>query len=604
MYFSDLTLISIWILILLLLATYAVAACWLLKKKKKNRKPAETAADLTPVIEELLAQRHCQFSKKTEEDETTYDFNYQNGLFTIICKNNGTTASILFPNFLTSSTDTIELARYVCNTCNMQGWSHRATYTIYGDENRVGLSLITPLEITSPTFDYASLFYEKIEQCFSIARFAYQLFDKAKQSNGNRPFGDQEKEDAEKERDTFLLKEQEIMTQPDKLVFRSSVDKPLTLCTIFRQLYDLEHPEFIELKIVTHELKTLITETEIANYDISTTLVSPDAEGKPNFSARNATLILHYTPDKNSQADFPRELTISLQSENGTSGQLYMSATLSQKPEGPYANHAQLRTTGTTEYLHFIFAFDRTDPSEKMEQMSFNMSEIMEKMVADRPEPLTPEEEIIYHFRFPNFWENIYRGKNLYRQKRYYEALNELLPVYQYLNRQFQHLNKKQRQYFFDLCYSIGICYSELGLYEKAYIHLDRIFPLKQADYMKAYVNCLVNANDFRAYGIVENMISHTQQQIADAEEGTEENLTDFLNFLLRRKVSVLITLGSYDNAHKLLQAMLQEEINQDFAINELARLQKIIEENESHTDNKPDDETPETPEAPLPPEN
>ena len=117
MYFSDLTLISIWILILLLLATYAVAAYRLLKKKKKNRKPAETAADLTPVIEELLAQRHCQFSKKTEEDETTYDFNYQNGLFTIICKNNGTTASILFPNFLTSSTDTIELARYVCNTC-------------------------------------------------------------------------------------------------------------------------------------------------------------------------------------------------------------------------------------------------------------------------------------------------------------------------------------------------------------------------------------------------------------------------------------------------------------------------------------------------------
>ena len=49
---------------------------------------------------------------------------------------------------------------------------------------------------------------------------------------------------------------------------------------------------------------------------------------------------------------------------------------------------------------------------------------------------------------------------------------------------------------------------------------------------------------------------------------------------------------------------MLQEEINQDFAINELAHLQKIIEENESHTDNKPDDETPETPEAPLPPEN
>ena len=121
---------------------------------------------------------------------------------------------------------------------------------------------------------------------------------------------------------------------------------------------------------------------------------------------------------------------------------------------------------------------------------------------------------------------------------------------------------------------------------------------------MKAYVNCLVNANDFRAYGIVENMISHTQQQIADAEEGTEENLTDFLNFLLRRKVSVLITLGSYDNARKLLQAMLQEEINQDFAINELAHLQKIIEENESHTENKPDDETPETPEAPLPPEN
>lgn len=53
------------------------------------------------------------------------------------------------------------------------------------------------------------------------------------------------------------------------------------------------------------------------------------------------------------------------------------------------------------------------------------------------------------------------------------------------------------------------------------------------------------------------------------------EKVRSFVNFLRRRKAYLLINLGRYEEARTLLQILLQDPENSDFALNELAYIQK-----------------------------
>ena len=53
------------------------------------------------------------------------------------------------------------------------------------------------------------------------------------------------------------------------------------------------------------------------------------------------------------------------------------------------------------------------------------------------------------------------------------------------------------------------------------------------------------------------------------------------MSFLDRRKAFVLVDKHKYDDARALLNKMLDDPENMDFAINELAFIQKMEKENE-----------------------
>ena len=63
-----------------------------------------------------------------------------------------------------------------------------------------------------------------------------------------------------------------------------------------------------------------------------------------------------------------------------------------------------------------------------------------------------------------------------------------------------------------------------------------------------------------------------------DDEEGySDEQQSEkaFINFLRRRKAYILVEQKDYDNAEKLLKQMLDEPDSSDFALQELAYIQK-----------------------------
>ena len=90
------------------------------------------------------------------------------------------------------------------------------------------------------------------------------------------------------------------------------------------------------------------------------------------------------------------------------------------------------------------------------------------------------------------------------------------------------------------------------------------------------YVNCLVNSGDFRALQIIDNIYNGIKPDENDEEP--EPAIRDFLYFLLRRKAYVLVEKGRLNEAEEIFRPMLEQPENSDFALNELAYIQKLRE--------------------------
>ena len=62
-----------------------------------------------------------------------------------------------------------------------------------------------------------------------------------------------------------------------------------------------------------------------------------------------------------------------------------------------------------------------------------------------------------------------------------------------------------------------------------------------------------------------------------DEEDYPDEQQSEksFINFLKRRKAYLLVEMKEYDDAEKLLKKMLDEPDSSDFALQELAFIQK-----------------------------
>ena len=94
-----------------------------------------------------------------------------------------------------------------------------------------------------------------------------------------------------------------------------------------------------------------------------------------------------------------------------------------------------------------------------------------------------------------------------------------------------------------------------------------------------------MNQKDHRALATIDMLLRFLREISNNAtdendEEKTKTNLADdqldhISNFLLRRKAYMLVAMQRYDEAERLLKQMLDNPQNSDFALKELAYIQK-----------------------------
>jgi tetratricopeptide (TPR) repeat protein len=119
---------------------------------------------------------------------------------------------------------------------------------------------------------------------------------------------------------------------------------------------------------------------------------------------------------------------------------------------------------------------------------------------------------------------------------------------------------------FCEISFSIGYCYYEIRLFDKAYKYLE--FPYNfnsnNYNYFTEYVNCLERLKDIRVIKILNlRLIKKLNKKPEDADY-------NLWSFCMRHKAWCLIELERYDEAKKHLEIILQNDPDNEFAKGEL----------------------------------
>jgi tetratricopeptide (TPR) repeat protein len=136
-------------------------------------------------------------------------------------------------------------------------------------------------------------------------------------------------------------------------------------------------------------------------------------------------------------------------------------------------------------------------------------------------------------------------------------------------------LTDEEFQTLIECSFSIGYCYYELSLFDKSYKYLE--FSARNSKegykYQSEYINCLIALKDIRSLMIIDHNLEVLTNK---KEDDRTRNDYDFYMFLLRRKAYCMIELKQYDSAESILQKILENDPESEFAKQEIEYINQL----------------------------
>ena len=561
--------IVFWFLVFCFAGLYEAKKRGFFAKKKRGNTEAEDV-DIKKLINDVLRDINCTGTWGDVEKEESVSYQYQGGHFRIRLENNSPYVKLMYLFFFETSVENIELVRDVCNQCNINADMVHVVYTFYGEDNKIHLHSLASLQLDK---DHARQTLEQVmSEMFRWQNVFSRSFSEKINDMLQSEHHDYERECAETSRELFLLREQEIVHQDAGPDWRSSIDDGVCLNRFLSILFNLREVEPVRMEVVTEQgVETITDKDVILGYDMSTPLI---ADGK--FIHESAMLNLVFTTAM--RRDKERSVAIHLKKEKQGDQSLYyrisaMVIPLSIQPIIPFQSQETLLKS-----LSLLAAYDLNSLGQRLSEFRYMWKEINHKREQGNDDDLSEEERMLCDSMEPQLGYNIYYGMGRFREGRYYEALLYLVNTYNVFSPMMPKLNASQRDSYFNLCYYIGFCYCELKLFVEAHYYLEQTLPLHRITYTQEYVNCLVNGKDFRAMPFIDSLLLEIKESMGDDDDEKELQgaVKSFVSFLNRRKAYLYVEWKEFEKAEKMLKKMLDEPENMDFAIDELAFIQKV----------------------------
>lgn len=542
---------------------------WMRGKETIKMSQKENKAVVTKALKAL----NCTLEWGKDDADLIGKYDFQSGHFRIRIKEKDPYVQLSYLFFFETPIENIALVRTLCNQCNINAESLRMVYTINSEQSIVDVHLIAGLMVTE---NYATeMLRHTMSDIFAWQNAFVKHFGEAIKDNTQVALTDAETDNALFNRELYLLREQEMLHQMGQEDWRQNADQPMSIGRLLRTLLETDSVSPVRMTLKARDGVSEIDKEKSLDYDLADALI---AEGR--FVRNEATIGLDFYDAR--KPEHRRHLIIDIRQERGTDASLYYRLTVTLVPLSLGKTVTAVSAEHRPKVWSVLVAYDLSTPEHRLSEFRYMWKEALEKAKQNKEDELNDEQRLISECMDPKTGYNLYRGRMLFGQKRYLEALQHLENAFIVLHRQYHKMGPSAREKFFSACYFIGFCYSELRLYKQAYYYLEMTIPLRRVTYTEEYINILVNSHDFRAIDVINGLLTELEnaQAIDDDEDSPQEHMIGFINFLKRRKAYVYIDLERYDEAEKLLKKMLDEPENSDFAISELAYIRKLKDRN------------------------
>lgn len=538
--------------------------------RSKSKRPADPFSAFQgkkkteQVLVSILKELGCSYEETSEEEgKKVFTFNYQGTTFQVITISDSPFVEIIYSFFFETQMEHLPTVRILCNRLNNKLILSKCLYTVEEELNEVNVHCSTGYLLMDEMPRKKDLFSSLLDSNFSIRDSFSSEFEQIKREVEGE---DLEATTAEQVRKVFLLREQEISHQPDDWQWHLHETRKLSLGELLTTLYDQDKTVLQKVVVVTDSLHEISSSDEALALDLSSLLISKSSQGDYVLSHKQATVIVYYGES--------HAITLDLRDEGETDYSFYFRITAC-KPALSIDRETTLNgDRNDADTCSLLIAFDKQSAEEKRAEFNYMWQDAKDKIEDGKESELTDEQRLICDCTFSNVGYNMYWGKKYSLNKRYYEALLHWENAFYSLQKRYRQLNEQQKEEFYEVCYWTGFCYTELKRYKQAYYYLDFLFTLNRVHYAEEYINCLSNGKDFRALLVIDSLLENFEEQ-AESKE-TEPWMLNFIHFLLRRKGYVLIDLDELDEAEKLFTAMLKDPKDKDFALKELAYIQRL----------------------------
>ncbi len=216
-------------------------------------------------------------------------------------------------------------------------------------------------------------------------------------------------------------------------------------------------------------------------------------------------------------------------------------------------------------------------------EAKYMIDDAMDKAANDKKDELTDEQRLVVAHHQPNAQTDLYWGKKYFNHRCYYQALFHFNRVFRViLTRPYKDWKEGVKELFYDICYYIGFIYADLGMNVRACYYLNIARESNRIDYIEEFVNCICNMRDPSTLGIVVSYIKDIQEKMS-ANEDEIERLMPMYQFFQRRLLYLLVEYQKWDDAEIQANYMIQNEMDVEFANDELEHIRRMREEDKKY---------------------
>ncbi len=549
------------------------------------QKPCAESRSSLEIIKSLLNSLNCKYEISDSDKSAYLSFTFQCGDFVIQASKESYSFLISFFNIVEAPIEHINTIRDLCNKYNREGFVQRITYQTNEESNKIYISIHVGGYIQDTMIDIQSYLSTLLTDCFNTAYKFRHDYEKTEPKDE-----DSEINKAKTLRERYLLRELEINSNPDTQFSRNPESK-ITLGALFDQCIISENILITGLEISLPNspiVQHYTSVDEIKGIDIYS-LIIDQTDGISEAKLKSgATLTLHYRNLMDPEnEDFI--FLINLLPDTTTDFTLYFRMSLCDI-SASCSETRSLNNNSRDPFLSsFLVAFDKKTDKQKEAEAAYMLDDAIDKINENKREELTDEQKLLVRSSLSDINYNLYWGTHFYLQERFMETIIQLDNIFISLYGHFMELDNSTKEVFYETCYMLGISYYKIGLATVAYYYLDYSAYDKDLKHIRAYISFLLDVQDYRTLGIIDNAIAMINKEY-DLDEDTDSDVIDCLRFLYRSRVRYFIVFKQYDEAVGLLNQMARDPEETDFVKEQRAVIEQNKKANESSIEENPDD--------------